>query len=183
MNRDIKIGMFFSNLIMYFIIIMSASTLFKRGIEVQDILQIAHVLEPLAGHYANVLFLVGITAAGTLAIPILISSTAYIIAEAFNWKQGLEDKFLKAKQFYITLIASACLGLFIPFLGISPVEALFYTAITHGVIAPFLIFIIIHMTNNPKIVGKFTNTRKSNILGYILLAIMTVSAVSIIFLH
>lgn len=184
MNKDIKTGMFFSNLIMYFIIVMSSYTLFKKGVDdIQDIIQIAKVLEPLAGYYANFLFLIGITAAGTLAIPVLISSTAYIIAEAFGWKQGLEDKFTKAKQFYIVLIASAVLGLFISFLGVNPVEALFLTAIIHGIIAPFLIFIIIHMTNNPKIVGRFTNTRKSNILGYILLVIMSLSAISLIFIH
>ncbi|MDP3954334.1 MAG: Nramp family divalent metal transporter [bacterium] len=183
MNRDIISGMFFSNIIMYFIIIMATSTLFNNGFhDVETINEIASVLRPLAGDYANLLFLIGITAAGILAIPILAGSAAYVMAETFGWKDGLGQKFGHAKQFYTIISLATALGLLVPLTGFDPVKALFYTAILHGVTAPFLIYVIIHMANNPKVIGKFGNRRYSNVLGYILFGIMTLAAVSLLFL-
>ena len=175
MNRDIKSGMFFSNLITYFIIITSATTLFNNGFNnVQTIEEIASVLKPLAGHYANLLFLIGITVAGILSIPILAGSAAYVLAETFGWKDGLGHKFIIA--------GATVLGVMVPLMGFDPIKAMFYTAVLYGLTAPFLIFAIIHMANNPKVVGDFTNRTYSNIMGYILFVIMAIAVLSLLFL-
>jgi len=183
MYKDIKSGMFFSNLIMFFVIVMAASTLFNTGhFEVETMEQVASVLKPLAGQYANILFLIGITAAGVLAIPVLAGSAAYVMAETFGWKDGLNHRFDKAKAFYTVIAGSTVLGLLIPVFGFDPVKALFYTAILHGITAPFLIFAIIHMANNPKIMGKYINRHRSNVVGYILFLIMSASTILLFFL-
>jgi len=180
MNKDIRAGMFFSNIIMYFIIIMGATTLFNNGFtDVRTISEIASVLRPIAGEYANLLFLIGITAAGILAIPVLAGSAAYVLSETFGWKDGLGQKFSNARKFYSIIIIAVVIGLLIPFLGLDPVKALLYTAVIYGLIAPFMVFAIIHMANNKKVVGQFVNRRHSNVLGYILFIMMSASAISI----
>ena len=165
--------MFFSNAIAFFIIALASSVLFNGGIHnVETIKDAAEALKPLAGDYAYILFTLGVIGAGLLAIPVLAGSSAYVLAEIFNWKGGLDKPFSKAKEFYGIIIISSLVGLIIPNLGISPVRALFLTSIIHGAIAPFLIGMILHMANNPAIVGPNINTRASNILGYITLIAM-----------
>ncbi len=181
MYKDVYYGMGFSNLIMFFIIALSASTLFKNGfINVSSIEEIAQTLKPLAGVYANILFLIGLVASGILAIPVLAGSAAYALAEMFGWKDGFDNNFGRAKQFYVVIIASTLLGLLIPVLGLNPIKLLFYTAIIFGAISPLLILMVIHMANNPKIMGSYTSRRHSNMLAYLLFAIMSV-AVTLMF--
>jgi NRAMP (natural resistance-associated macrophage protein)-like metal ion transporter len=183
MYKDVYYGMIFSNLITFFIIILSSSTLFTHGYRnVSDIGQIAQLLRPIAGQYADLLFLVGIVAAGTLAIPVLAGSAAYALAEVFGWHDGFENHFGKAKQFYIVIILATLLGLAIPALHIDPVNILYYTAVVFGIISPILIALIIHMANNPKIMGTYTSRLSSNILAYTLLIIMSASVVAMFFL-
>lgn len=171
--KDTRIGMFFSNVIAFFIIALTSSILFNAGIhDVETLEDAANALGPLAGPYAYILFVLGVVGAGLLAIPILAGSSAYVLSEIFNWKSGLDRPFSKAKEFYFVIIISALIGLVIPNLGISPVQALFTTAIIHGLVAPFLIAMILHMANNPAIVGPNTNNRSSNIFGYMTLFIM-----------
>lgn len=178
MYQDVYYGMGFSNLIMFFIIALSASTLFKNGfINVSSIEEIAQTLKPLAGVYANILFLIGLVASGILAIPILAGSAAYALAEMFGWKDGFDNNFGRAKQFYVVIIAATLLGLLIPVLGLHPIKILFYTAIIFGVISPLLILMVIHMANNPKIMGSYTSRRYSNIFAYFLFVIMSVSVI------
>lgn len=178
MYRDVYYGMGFSNLIMFFIIALSASTLFKNGfVNVSNVEEIAQILKPIAGVYANLLFLIGITASGILAIPILAGSAAYALAEVFGWKDGFDNNFGRAKQFYVIIIAATLLGLLIPVLGIHPIKLLFDTAIIFGTISPLLILMVIHMANNPKIMGSYTSRRYSNMLAYILFAIMSLSVI------
>ncbi|MBX4190418.1 Nramp family divalent metal transporter [Candidatus Parcubacteria bacterium] len=176
MYKDVYFGMIFSNIITFFIIVMSATTLFNNGFtQVGTLEDIAKTLEPLAGHYANVLFMIGIIASGILAIPVLAGSAAYALAEVFGWKDGFDRNFRKAKQFYLVIILATLLGLAIPALGLHPVNILYYTGIIFGFIAPFLILMVIHMANNPKIMGKFTSRPGSNIIAYALFIIMTIS--------
>ncbi len=102
MYQDVRSGMAFSQLIQAFIIILAASTLFRNGFtNIASIEEIAQVLKPLAGNYANLLFLIGITASGILAVPILAGTAAYALAEMFGWKEGLEHRFTQAKEFYL----------------------------------------------------------------------------------
>jgi NRAMP (natural resistance-associated macrophage protein)-like metal ion transporter len=182
MKSDTRIGMAFSNLIGFFIIALTGSVLFGAGINnIETIKEAAEALRPLAGDYAYILFSLGVISSGLLAIPILAGSSAYVLSEIFDWGGGLDKPFSKAKGFYVIIIASTLLGMVIPYMGISPIKALLWTAIIHGIVAPFLISILIHMANNKKIVGPNTNDRKANFWGHLTLAIMT-SAIFVFFL-
>lgn len=173
---DTKVGMFFSNFIGFFIIALTGTVLFGAGIkDVETIKDAAEALRPLAGDYAYFLFSIGIISAGLLTIPILAGSSAYVLAEIFDWKGSLDQPFRKAKGFYGVIIISTLLGMIIPYMGISAVRALFLTAIIHGIVSPFLIAILIHMANNPSIVGPNINKKSSNIWAYFTLAILVIS--------
>ena len=184
MKMDVNFGMFFSNLVMFFIILTTGAVLYKAGIrEINTVDQAAKALEPIAGKLTYFVFALGVIGTGLLAIPVLAGSLSYIIAETFSWKQGLDKKFNEAKGFYITLIVSLLLGLSMDFLGISPIRALIYTAVLYGVTAPVLIALILHICNNKKIMGEFTNKKRSNILGIITLVLMTTAAVVLLYLQ
>ena len=105
-----------------------------------------------------------------------------MLAETFGWKSGLDENFSQAKPFYISIIISLLVGLSLDFLGISPVKALLYTAILYGLTAPVLIAIILHIGNNKKVIGVHTNSRLSNILGFITLILMSAAAIALIYL-
>lgn len=180
---DTKIGMIFSNLVTFFIITLTASTLFRAGsLHIETLRDAAEALKPLAGEYAYLLFTVGIISSGFLAIPVLAGSAAYVIAEVFGWSEGLNKSFSRAKEFYGILVISAAIGLLIPLFGIHPVRALFYTSIFYGIISPILIFMVIHMANNKKIMGQHTNSRTLNWLGHITLVIMAFFSVFVFFI-
>jgi Mn2+/Fe2+ NRAMP family transporter len=105
-----------------------------------------------------------------------------MIAEAFDWQEGLDKKFHEAKGFYITLIVSMLVGLFVNIIGISPIKALIYTAVLYGMIAPILIAIILHISNNKTIMGRFVNTRLDNLMGALTMLVMTLAAVALVML-
>jgi Mn2+/Fe2+ NRAMP family transporter len=152
--------------------------LFKGGIHQFDTVeQAALALKPLAGNAAYLLFAVGVIGTGLLAIPVLSGCLSYIITETFGWEQGLDKKFHEAKAFYIVIAISLMLGLSLNYIGISPIQALIYSAIFYGMTAPVLIAIILHIANNKSIMGKHTNTRTANVLGFAALTIMTLAAV------
>ena len=175
---DTRIGMFFSNFIGFFIIALTASALFNAGINnVENVKDIAEALRPLAGDYAYLLFTIGVISAGLLAIPILAGSSAYVMSEIFGWSSGLDQPFSKAKEFYAVIIISTILGMIIPYFGISAVKALIWTAIIHGIVAPFLIAILLHMANNPAIVGPNVNKKVTNFIGYLTLVIMSLAVI------
>lgn len=177
MGKDVNLGMFFSNLVMWFIILTAGSVLFKGGIhKIDTVEQAASALRPLAGNYAYWLFSIGVIGTGLLAIPVLSGSLSYIVCETFGWKEGLDHKFHEAKSFYIIIIVSLLVGLSLTYLGITPVKALIYSALFYGLTAPVLIAIILHISNNKKIMGKFTNSTFSNVLGILTLVLMTAVA-------
>jgi len=182
MDMDVDFGMFFSNLVMYFIILTTGTVLFKGGItEINSVEQAAKALEPLAGKLSYLLFALGIIGTGLLAIPVLTGCLSYMLSETFNWNGGLDKKYYEAKPFYWVIIISLLIGLAINYIGISPVQALLYTAILYGVTSPILIAVILHISNNKKVMGKFTNGKWSNILGVITLLLMTASAILLIY--
>lgn len=135
----------------------------------------------MTGKLTYLLFAVGIIGTGLLAIPVLAGSLSYILAETFNWKEGLDKKFHEAKGFYITLIISLLIGLSLDFIGISPIQALIYTAVLYGLTAPVMIGIIMHICNNKKVMGEFTNKSWSNVLGTISLILMSRSAFALLY--
>jgi NRAMP (natural resistance-associated macrophage protein)-like metal ion transporter len=184
MKKDVNFGMFFSNLVMFFVILATAAVLYKAGIrQIDTVGQAAKALEPVAGKLAYLLFAIGVIGTGFLAIPVLAGSLSYIMAETFSWEEGFDKNFHQAKGFYLTLIVSLLIGLSMDFLGISPIQALIYTAILYGLTAPVMIAIIIHICNSKTIMGEFTNDRYSNILGALTLILMSFAAIGLIYLQ
>ena len=182
MKADVNIGMFLSNLVMFFIILTTGSVLYNAGIrQIDTVDQAAKALEPLTGKLTYLIFAIGVMGTGLLAIPVLAGSQSYMLAETFGWKAGLDKKFPQAKAFYISVIISLLVGLSLDFFGISPIKALLYTAISYGLTAPVLIAIILHIGNNKKIMKENTNSKFSNILGFITLLLMTVAAIALIY--
>lgn len=184
MNQDVDFGMTVSGFVMYFIILTTGTVLFNGGIhQIDTVEQAALALKPLAGNLAYLLFAIGVIGTGLIAIPVLSGSLSYIFTETFGWKEGLDKKFHEAKGFYIIIAISLLLGLSINYIGISPIQALIYTAILYGLTAPVLIAIILHISNNKKIMGKFVNEKTTNILGFTALIIMTFAAGTLIYLQ
>jgi NRAMP (natural resistance-associated macrophage protein)-like metal ion transporter len=184
MKQDVDFGMSFSGLVMFFIILTTGTVLFNGGVhQIDTVEQAAAALKPLAGNFAYLLFAIGVIGTGLLAIPVLSGSLSYIITETFGWEQGLDKKFHEAKAFYIVMAISLVLGLSLNYIGISPVQALIYTAILYGMTAPVLIAIILHISNNKKVMGNFTNSKLSNVLGFSALLIMSVAAIILIYLR
>ncbi|HEU5167315.1 MAG TPA: Nramp family divalent metal transporter [Chitinophagaceae bacterium] len=182
MDMDVDLGMLFSCLVMYFITLTAGTVLFNGGItEITSLDQAAKALEPIAGKLSYLLFAFGVIGTGFLAIPVLTGCLSYMLSETFNWDGGLDKKYYQAKPFYLVIIISLLIGLAINYIGISPVQALIYTAILYGVTSPVLIGIILHISNNKKIMGEFTNGKWSNILGAIAFLLMTISAALLIY--
>lgn len=184
MKQDVDFGMLFSNLVMFFIILTTGTVLFNAGIhQIDTVEQASQALKPLAGNFAYILFAVGVIGTGLLAIPVLSGSLSYIIAETFGWEQGLDKKFHEAKAFYLVITVSLILGLLMNYIGISPIKALIYSAILYGLTAPILITIILHIANNKKVMGEYTNGKLSNMLGFATLILMTIAAVAMLYLQ
>ncbi len=184
MQQDVDFGMSFSGIVMFFIILTTGTVLFNAGIhQINTVEEAALALKPLAGNFAYLLFAIGVIGTGLLAIPVLSGSLSYMITETFGWEQGLDKKFHEAKAFYIIIAISLLLGLSLNYVGISPIKALIYTAILYGITAPVLIAIILHISNNKKIMGTFTNSKSSNILGFSALLIMTAAALLLLYLQ
>ena len=176
-NKDVDFGMTVSGFVMYFIILTTGTVLYQGGVhQIDTVEQAALALKPLAGNLAYLLFAVGIIGTGLIAIPVLSGSLSYIFAETFGWEQGLDKKFHEAKGFYLIIAISLLLGLAMNYIGISPIQALIYTAILYGMTAPVLIAIILHISNNKKIMGNFVNGKVINYLGFSALIIMTTAA-------
>jgi len=184
MKEDVDFGMSFSGLVMFFIILTTGTVLFNAGIHrIDTVEQAAEALRPLAGDFAYVLFAIGVIGTGLLAIPVLSGSLSYILTETFGWEQGLDKKFHEAKGFYVIIAFSLILGLSLNYIGITPIKALIYTAILYGLTAPILIAIILHISNNKKVMGEFTNSKTANTLGFATLIIMTSAAFALIYMQ
>lgn len=184
MRLDVNLGMLLSNMVMFFIILATGTALFANGItQIDTVEQAAKALEPVAGQASYLIFTIGVIGTGFLAIPVLSGSLSYIVSETFGWKGDLDKKFKQAKPFYITIVISLVLGLLINYLGISPIKALLYTAILYGLTSPILIAIVLHISNNKKIMKENTNSRLSNFLGFLTLIVMTAAAIALIYLQ
>jgi len=165
-------------------ILTAGSVLFNGEIhKINTVEQAAQALKPLAGNFAYLLFAVGVVGTGLLAIPVLSGSLSYIVTESFGWKKGLDKTFYKAKAFYVIIIISLILGLLLNYIGLSPIKALIYSTILYGLTAPVLIAIILHISNNKKIMGRHTNGKASNILGFATLVLMIAAAVVLVYMQ
>lgn len=137
---DVGIGTFFSNVAMFFIILTTALTLHQHGVtEPRTSRQVAEALAPLAGRFASLLYTVGLIGTGALAIPTLAGSAAYALAETFGWREGIDERFGAARAFYTAMGLSVALGVALNFANVNPIDALYWTAIINGVLAPVLL--------------------------------------------
>lgn len=178
---DVNIGMSLSNVVMFFIILTTAATLFKAGnTDIQSATEAAEALKPLAGNAAGLLLAAGLIGAGFLAVPILTGSAGYALAEAFGWKSGLDVKPYRAKQFYAVIAGATLIGMLINFLGINPISALFWTAVINGILAPPLLVIIMLITNNKAVMGERVNSWWLNVLGWLTTIAMAVAAIALL---
>ena len=178
---DTNVGMFFCNLIFYFVILAAGATLHTSGrTEIQSAAEAAQALAPLAGNAASLLFAFGLIGSGFLAVPVLSGASAYAVAETFGWKCSLDHKPHEAKQFYVVIVVSTLIGLMIDFVGINPMAALFWTAVINGVISPPLLVIIMLVSSNRKIMGKRVNGKGAKVLGWLAAAVMFAAAIGMI---
>lgn len=182
MRFDIDLGMLFSNVVMFFVMLTSGTVLFKAGIhQIDTVDQAAQALRPLAGESAYFLFAIGIIGTGLLAIPVLSGAISYILAECFELSNGLDKKYKEARSFYIIVALSLMGGLSLNYIGISPIQALLYAAILYGLTAPVLIGLILHISNNKQVMGKHRNGWLSNLLGVLSLLLMAMAAAGLIY--
>jgi NRAMP (natural resistance-associated macrophage protein)-like metal ion transporter len=180
-RRDVLFGMIFSNLIMYFILLSTASTLFKAGNRhIESAAQAAQALRPLAGNAAGALFAVGIVAVGFLAVPVMTAGAAYDLAQTAGWRHGLGLKPREAKKFYgaIVLITAAAAGF--AFIGFNPMRVLVWAGIVQGFSTPPLMLLIMLMTNDRRVMGDRVNGRGINILGWLTTAATFAATIALI---
>ena len=172
-------GMFYSDIAAYFIILATAVTLNVAGItHINTAAQAASALRPLAGNFAYLLFALGILGVGLIGVPVLAGSTAYAVAETMGWKSGLECKVAEARGFYAVIAVSVLAGLGIQYSPISPMRALFWSAVINGVVAVPLMVVIIVLASRKTVMGPYTAGRSLIILGWIATAVMGAAAVA-----
>jgi len=178
-RTDTITGMFFSNLIMYFIILTTAATLHAHGkTTISTARDAVEALRPLAGAGAYWLFSLGLIGAGMIGVPVLAGSSAYAVAEAAVWKGSLADRRDRAREFYGVIAVGLALGLALNYAGFNAVSMLFWAAVLNGVLAPPLIVIVLLLTGNPVIMGKRANPRWLAVLGWITVVVMTLASVA-----
>src|ERR1039458_7363457 len=166
-KMDVGVGTFFSNIVMFFIILTTAITLNRHGMtHIETTRQAAEALRPLAGRVAATLFTGGIVGVGFLAIPTLAGSAAYAFAETLGWRQGLDKKLKQARAFYTLILLSTGVGVGLDVAGINPVKALYWTAVINGLLAPFLLVAILVVASDRKLMQGQPSSR----LGWIVVA-------------
>lgn len=178
---DTAIGMFFSNITMWFIIITTGTVLHANGVtNIESAHQAAEALRPLAGDFAFILFAAGIIGTGLLSVPILSGSASYAVAESFNWNAGLYLKLRKAHGFYGVITIATLVGLLINFMGFNPIQTLYYTAVINGIVAPPLLVMILLIANNKTVMRGKTNNWFQNILCGLTILIMSTAAIALL---
>jgi len=175
---DVNVGMLLSNLVMFFIIVTTALTLFAHGkTNIQTAQDAALALEPLAGRLAELLFMLGMVGTGLLAIPALAGSSAYIAAEMLSFRrEGLDERPNRAPKFYAVLAAGLLVGIALPFTHLDPIRALYWSAVLNGVVSVPLIFLVIRIANNAKVMGRWRNSILANVWSWVTFALMAIAA-------
>jgi NRAMP (natural resistance-associated macrophage protein)-like metal ion transporter len=188
MRKDNTIGMIISEFTTWCILLVAATVLNQNGVhDIKNAADAAKALEPLvhsfpnSGYLAKLIFSVGIIGLGLLAVPVLSGSAAYAVAEAFNWRASLNLKLNKARGFYTIIIISTLIGLILNFIGIDPVKALIYTAVMNGIAAVPLLYLIIKIATNDRIMGEYKSGWLSKTLLWFTFLIMATAAISLLF--
>jgi NRAMP (natural resistance-associated macrophage protein)-like metal ion transporter len=176
---DTYFGMGFSNLVAFFIMLTTATTLSLHGVtDIETSAQAASALRPIAGEFAFLLFAAGIIGTGLLAVPVLAGSAAYAMAGAFNWKKGLEHKPAMAKRFYSIIAVSTLAGVALCFAPIDPIKALYWSAVINGVISVPIMAVMMLMATRADVMGRFVVTRRLKWLGWMATGVMAVAVVA-----
>ncbi len=181
MRTDVLTGMFFSNLVMYFIILTTAATLHAHGkTHIETARQAAEALRPLAGAGAYWLFALGLIGTGMLGVPVLAGSCAYAVAEAEGWRGSLDDTPRLARRFYAVVTVAMLVGLILNYVGLDAVTMLFWSAVVNGVLAAPLIVLVVLLTSDRAVMGKRVNPRLLRWLGWATAVIMTAATVGML---
>ena len=180
-NLDVAIGMAWSNVTAFFIIVATGAVLFTHHASVRTAADAARALEPFAGHYATLLFAVGIIGAGLLAIPILAASAAFGIAGLAGWRRGLGRNARNAPEFYIVIGLAFLVAMELAISSIDPIKALFYSQVLDGLIAPVLIVLMLIVTSSRKVMGDFVNGAFTNVVGWAAAGVMVLADVALIY--
>jgi NRAMP (natural resistance-associated macrophage protein)-like metal ion transporter len=176
---DVLVGMFFSNVVMYFVILTTAATLHQNGqTNVTTAREAAEALRPLAGSAAYWLFTLGLVGTGMLGVPVLAGSCAYTIAEASRWRGSLEDKPTSARRFYAVVAIAVLVGLLLNVVGFNAVAMLFWSAVVNGVLAPPLIVLVLLLTSSRAVMGTRVNPPLLRWLGWVTAATMSAAAIA-----
>ncbi|HEU4708645.1 MAG TPA: divalent metal cation transporter [Methylophilaceae bacterium] len=175
-RMDTLIGMGFSNMVAFFIILTTGVTLHQHGItDIQTSAEAAAALKPLAGEFAFVLFSAGIIGTGLLSVPVLAGASAYAMAGAFNWKSSLERSLMRAKQFYAIIAVSTGMGVLLGFTAMDPIKALYWSAVINGVISVPIMAVMMLIAAKPEVMGKFAIGTRTKAIGWLATLAMAVA--------
>jgi NRAMP (natural resistance-associated macrophage protein)-like metal ion transporter len=187
LRLDTAIGMFFSNLIAWFIILVGAVVLNGNGVTtIATAADAARALRPLvhsfpnSGYIAQLVFAVGVIGVGLMSVPVLAGSSAYAVTEAFSWREGLSRRFRQARSFYLVIIAGMLVGLVLNFVGLDPVKALVLTAVVNGIVAVPLIFFIIRLSGRAALMGRHVSGQWSRIGLWAAFVVMAAAAIALL---
>ena len=181
--RDVGLGMFFGSVVMYFIMLSTAATLFRAGQNhINSAAEAAQALKPVAGNLAEVLFAIGVIGVGFLAVPIMTTGAAYDVCQTFGWKHGLHYRPAEAKKFNAAIAIFTLIAMCLNFFGINPMKALVWAGIVQGFSTPFLMLLVMLITTNRRIMGRWVNTRPITVLGWITTIAMFLVAGGLVFM-
>ncbi|HEY5349128.1 MAG TPA: Nramp family divalent metal transporter [Candidatus Lustribacter sp.] len=180
-RADVLSGMLYSNVVSWFIVLISATTLFRHHVTINTVQDAAQALRPLAGPWAELLFALGVVGAGLLAVPVLAGSSAFTLAEAFDWTGTLEAKPRAAIPFYSVIAAGIALGVLADVLRLDAVWALFWSAVVNGFVAIPLLIGVLLTANRRDLMGRWINGRASRIWLVITIVLMTIAAIGVVF--
>lgn len=179
MRIDVWSGMFLSQLVMFFIIAACGGILYANGItNIESASQAAEALRPFAGNSTYFLFAIGIIGTGLLAIPVLAGSSSYALSESLRWREGLYRPLKQAYAFYGVIIISMLVGLAMNFMGVDPIKALIYSAFANGLVAPIILVLIVLISSNRKIMGRWTNNRLTTQAGWFIALVMAIAGIA-----
>ena len=177
-HTDVNTGMIYSNVVMFFIIATTAVTLGAHGKhDIATAQDAAEALRPLAGNFAYILFTLGMVGTGLLAIPVLAGSSAYVAAEMLSFRTGLGETPKRALRFYAILAAGIIVGMILNLMGLDPIRVLFWSAVFNGVAAVPLVFAIVSIASNPRVMGEWRSSPVARAWGWLTFALMTLAAI------
>jgi Mn2+/Fe2+ NRAMP family transporter len=177
---DVVTGMLYSNVIAWFIVLISATTLFRHHVTINSVADAASALRPLAGPWAEVIFAVGVVGAGLLAVPVLAGSSAFAMAEAFDWTGTLDAKPSAALPFYGVIAAGIALGVVADLMRLDAVSALYWSAVVNGFVAIPLLIGVLLTGNRVDLMGRWCNSLRSQIWLWITIVLMTIAAIGVV---